>query len=431
MEKRNLVDIWRYLNPDAKIFTWKSNGNPPIFCRLDYFLITKTLKACVENSSISHGYRTDHSLVSLRLNDNYENPGKGFWKLNVSLLNDVAYVNMVKQSIENIVNENSDANPDTLWETIKCVVRGDSIRYSVKKARERNKEQANLEKEIMNLELQYSHNPDPNVFVTLETKKRDLESLYSYKAKGAMIRSKARWVEDGEKNSRYFFNLEKRHFSKKSICKLKNDNGDIVTGSDAILEEEVLFYSRLYTSNNEMYCNGEILEKLGITPNDIPKVSCDEANSCEGLITMSECTNVVKSMMNNKSPGCDGYPIEFYKMFWNQISPILVKSLNYCFNKGKLSVNQRRGVISLIPKDGKDELSLKNWRPISLLNADYKIAAKVISNRMKKVLGSVISNDQTGFLPNRYIGENVRLILDIIEYTDHNKIPGTLFFIDI
>ena len=119
-------------------------------------------------------------------------------------------------------------------------------------------------------------------------------------------------------------------------------------------------------------------------------------------------------------------------MFCNQIGLILVKSFNYSFNMGLLSDSQRRGVISLIPKDGKDEDLLKNWRPISLLKVDYKIAAKVIANRMKKVLSSVISNDQTGFLPNRYIGENVRLILDIIEYmyTDANDVPGTLFFID-
>ena len=60
---------------------------------------------------------------------------------------------------------------------------------------------------------------------------------------------------------------------------------------------------------------------------------------------------------------------------------------------------------------------------------DYKIAAKAIANRLKKVLSSVISNDQTGFLPNRHFGENVRLILDIIEYTDVNDVPGTHFFI--
>ena len=138
----------------------------------------------------------------------------------------------------------------------------------------------------------------------------------------------------------------------------------------------------------------------------------------------------MQSIASSKSPGSDGYPLECYKMFWNQIGNILVKSFNHSFGNGKLSDSQCRGIISLIPKDGKDELLLKNWRPIFLLNVDYKIAAKIIANRMKNVLGSVISNDQTGFLPNRYIGENVRLILDVIEFADINDNPGTLFFID-
>ncbi len=429
MDKRCLVDIWRDLNPDLKMFTWKSNNNPPIFCRLDYFLLTKTLKTCVENSEISHGYRTDHSMVSIVLNKNYEKPGKGFWKLNVSLLNDADYVSMVKESIDNVVNENAEANPNTLWETIKCVVRGDSIRYSVKKAKERNKLQNNLERQIVDLELQYSQNLDPSVLTALEAKRRDLEAIYSHRAKGAMVRSKARWVEEGERNSRYFFNLEKRHSAKKCISKLKNNAGNIVTGSDAILKEEVDFYSNLYTSCNNIDCN-DMYELLNINNNDIPKVSNDEANSCEGEITLGECATAVKSMANNKSPGSDGYPIEFYKMFWSQIGSILVKSINYSFRNGMLSDSQRRGIISLIPKEGKDEMLLKNWRPISLLNVDYKIAAKVIANRMRNVLSSVISNDQTGFLPNRYIGENVRLVLDVIEHADISDIPGTLFFID-
>jgi hypothetical protein len=91
---------------------------------------------------------------------------------------------------------------------------------------------------------------------------------------------------------------------------------------------------------------------------------------------------------------------------------------------------QRRGVITLIPKEGKDNHELKNWRPITLLNVDYKIASKIIANRLKTILNSVISCDQTGFLPNRYIGENIRLILDIIDYVDTVNIPGLLFFLD-
>lgn len=430
MENRCLIDIWRVMNPSVRSYTWRSNNNPPVMCRLDFFLISKSLKGCIKNSTISHGYRSDHSLVLIELIDNCEKPGRGCWKFNVSLLSDVDYINMVTQCIENIVNENNDANPQILWETIKCVIRGDTIRYSVKKAQDRNKMQTNLEKDISRLEELYSKTCDHEVLVSLNTKKRDLETLYGYKAKGAIIRSRARWVDDGEKNTSYFFNLEKRHYSKRCISKLQKENGEIITGSDAILEEEVKFYSDLYTSSINYGENENILEKIGISQDDIPKLSSEQSTLCEGMITINECINAVKSMPNGKSPGSDGYPIEFYKVFWNQIGPILVKSFNYSFNMGLLSVSQRRGIISLIPKEGKDEEFLKNWRPISLLNVDYKIVAKVIANRMKKVLSSIISNDQTGFLPNRYIGENVRLILDIIEYTDVNDLPGTLFFID-
>ena len=72
----------------------------------------------------------------------------------------------------------------------------------------------------------------------------------------------------------------------------------------------------------------------------------------------------------------------------------------------------------------------KNWRPISLLNCDYKIAAKSIANRIKRTLPSVINNDQTGFQKNRFIGENITLLNSILSYTDIEKIPGLLLFID-
>ena len=135
-------------------------------------LFSKSLKGNIENSAISHGYRSDHSLVLIEFNDNYEKPCRGYWKFNISLLSDVDYINMVKQCIGNIVNENSDANPQILWETIKCVIRGDTIRYSAKKAQNRNKIKKNLEKEISRLKELYSKTYDQEVLVSLTTKKR-------------------------------------------------------------------------------------------------------------------------------------------------------------------------------------------------------------------------------------------------------------------
>ena len=135
-------------------------------------------------------------------------------------------------------------------------------------------------------------------------------------------------------------------------------------------------------------------------------------------------------MESNKSPGSDGLPAEFYKVFWNDINQYLLNALNCAFTKGLLSITQRRGLITLIPKKNKPTNLLKNWRPITLLNCDYKIATKSIASSIRKVLPRIINNDQTGFLKGRFIGENIRLIDSIINYTNTEKIPGLLLFVD-
>ena len=86
-------------------------------------------------------------------------------------------------------------------------------------------------------------------------------------------------------------------------------------------------------------------------------------------------------MEMGRSPGTDGLPAEFYKVFWNDVATYLLASLNSSFSKGHLSISQRRGLITLIPKKNKPQQYLKNWMPISLLNCDYKIAAKAVATR--------------------------------------------------
>ena len=133
---------------------------------------------------------------------------------------------------------------------------------------------------------------------------------------------------------------------------------------------------------------------------------------------------------NEKSPGTDGLPAEFYKFFWKEIHREMINSFNFAFDSGTLSISQRRGIITLIPKPNKDTTSLENLRPISLLNVDYKILTKAIAKRLEKVLPKIINPDQTGYVKNRYIGENVRLILDIMSYTEEKNLPGAALFID-
>ena len=100
--------------------------------------------------------------------------------------------------------------------------------------------------------------------------------------------------------------------------------------------------------------------------------------------------------------------------------------LNYSFDQRCMSREQRRGILSLLPKKDKDFLFFLNWRPISLLNIDYKIATKCIAGRVKKVITHIIHSDQTGFIKGRFIGANIRRFLNLIEYCDEEQMPAIL-----
>ena len=151
---------------------------------------------------------------------------------------------------------------------------------------------------------------------------------------------------------------------------------------------------------------------------------------CESPITESDILLNLKMLKNGKSPGTDGLPPEFYKFFWIDIKHLVTDSLNYAFTKGEMSIEQKRGILTLLPKKDKNRLYLKNWRPISLLNTDYKLLAKILGSRLQKVLPYLIHEDQTGYIQGRYIGTNIRLIEDIISFTELTHTPGIIMAVD-
>ena len=107
-----------------------------------------------------------------------------------------------------------------------------------------------------------------------------------------------------------------------------------------------------------------------------------------------------------------------------------MRSVNYSYKTGQLSLVQRQGIITLIPKENKSRQNLTNYRPICLLNTVYKIASASIANQLKTVLDKLINKDQSGFILGRYIGDNTRLVYDLMQFVEENNIPGLLLLID-
>ena len=238
----------------------------------------------------------------------------------------------------------------------------------------------------------------------LDKTKKDLEEKCMETTKGVMFRSKAKWYEEGERNTKYFFALEKARYN--SCYKLLSEDRVEIEDQVDILRRQKEFYEELYDVDQDV--NFTIQNTFGI------KVSEEVKHQQELQITIGELELAIKAMNNNKTPGEDGLPVDFYKVFWNKIKEVFYEMVCEVYQEGLLQPSARKGILNLIPKANKDTRIIKNLRPITLLNTDYKIIEKAIANKMSLALDQIIHKDQRGFMKDRRISVNIRKMLDII-----------------
>ena len=432
IEEYNLCDIWRRFHENLKQYS-RHQKNPKVLSRLDFILVSDNFITNCLQSKIVPGIQSDHSAVILKFKGIRPTRGKSFWKLNCQYLhNDSNFIELIKQKIEEFKQNHleSKCNANILWDALKCTLTGTCLEYCARKKKEKVFAKKQLLKEIEEIDEKLCADADnEDLFAEKEFLVQALNDILEDETKGLIIRSRIRWAEDGEKSSKYFCNLEKRTGEKKTIFTIKDDHEHMYVSQQQILQQIHSFYQKLYTEFNGTDQNKTIDEFLNSI--ETPILSEDYKHFLEAPISKQEIYDIICSMKHNKSPGLDGLPVEFYIVFWKDLSDMLLDSFNFSLQNGVMSSSQRNGVITLIPKKDKDISYLKNYRPISLLTVDYKILAKTIANRLKKCLDILIHSDQSGFLKGRNIGNNVRLITDIIEYAKLNNIPGAILLLDI
>ncbi|KAL9968018.1 hypothetical protein ACROYT_G026343 [Oculina patagonica] len=291
-----------------------------------------------------------------------------------------------------------------------------TIKYSKEKRLELRKRESTLQKQIQDLDYKICNTDfetlDRNIFVEYEAAKEELKKIYEHKGKEAIFRSKVKWLEQGEKPTKYFFNLEKTNYEKKLIREVKLENGYKTTQPKQIEKELEKFYSNMFTSKNNL--NSEPLGENKsfesfVEGIEIPQLNAEERDSLEYDFTFEELKEALGSFSDNKTPVEDGFTKEFYESFYDLIWRDLLNSYNAAFQSGSLSISQRRGIITLIPKADGDLSELSNWRPISLLNIDYKILTKFLAKRIEQYLPKLINSDQTGFVKGRGVRQGFPL----------------------
>ena len=232
---------------------------------------------------------------------------------------------------------------------------------------------------------------------------------------------------NAERPTKFIFNLEKSHYNEKTISELRSQDDSITCNETATLGQAENYYRNPYTSDLTF---SETAYDTFTDNVETPKLSEDVQETLEGPLTYEECKKISETFQNNKAPGEDGFTAQFYTYLLELLGNDLIASFNEAHEKGELSISQRRGIITLVPKVDRSLLDLSNWRPITLLNVDLKIASKAIAKRIEPTLPNLIHSKQTGFVKGRYIGGNIRLISEIMEYTSLQILPGILTSLD-
>lgn len=424
-------NLFRHYHPGSKSFTFSS---------LQYNMSTRIDRCYVTKNALAFTTDCKHVPLPSTVSDheagvaftvraiNACNRGPGYWKLNASLLKRPGFTKIIESTIADFVDA-KDVYPDiqSWWEGLKLAIRLVSEPYAKQQSRRRKSTISSLEKQLEQVkEVLCACPDDPTLPVTKARLSSLLADYYQDVHAAAKLKAGTKHSLEGEKPTAYFSSLVKARAQKSLITEVVNSNGIIVSDMNTILNEATDSYARLYRvkSTTKRLPQKKILNALSSCLSEEDKMLCDRK------IAKDEVFNSLKKLSNGKAPGIDGIPVEFYNFFWSKLGDSYLELLEECFTTKELPLTMRTSVITLIYKKA-DRRDLKNYRPISLLCADYKIIAKLFAERMKRVLSKVVHHDQTGFVPGRNIGENIITFLEVQEHMQRSQLPGFAFLADI
>lgn len=323
-------------------------------------------------------------------------------------------------------NSNGETSPSLLWETLKAYLRGQVISYNASVHKLQLARQTQLLKLISDVDRIYATAPTPELYKERMMYQAEFDMPSTGQAERALLKAKHVSYKQGEKSGKALAH-SLRHASAAHVIDQTASGTELLTDSLDINKQFHNFYSELYTSDHpiDLGLMDTFFENL-----EIPNVSEDSRETLDDPITLDEIKNAITCMQSGKCPGPDGFPTEFYKKNSLKLSLLLKAVFEDSLDLSILPPTLRQASISLLLKKGKDPLNCSSYRPISLLNVDIKILAKVLALRLESVLPTIISSDQTGFIKNRQSFFNVRRVFNILYSSSLSQRPEVLLSLD-
>uniref|UniRef100_A0A670ICH5 Reverse transcriptase domain-containing protein n=1 Tax=Podarcis muralis TaxID=64176 RepID=A0A670ICH5_PODMU len=425
-DNMDLIDLWRTRNPLGKEGTFFSEAHLS-WTRIDQIWTTRGLAPKTTRVEICPKTCSDHNALKMEMR--FTTADSFRWKMNDNLLRDQEIVKKAQKTLKDYfeINLNTSVEKRIIWDASKAVMRGFLIQQNTIKKKLWNGKKDKILEKIRDGEKKLRLNP--------KSKETLREIKFHQSQYMKLINQEVEW-KIKQMNQRSFESANKcgklLAWQLKKRQKLNYVTNLEVEGKNIQKPGEIRkcfqkYFKKLYTQGPE-----EVTEiEQFLKDNGLPELSQEKRTILNCKITQQEIEVAIQNMQLGKSPGPDGLTSKYYRMLKDYLTQPLMEVCNQIMGGGRAPETWKEAFITLIPKVETEKTQLKNYRPISLLNVDYKIFADILANRFKKVLNEVIHKDQAGFLPGRHLFDNTRNIIDILELLQTNiNTKAVLIFID-
>src|SRR5438128_2236421 len=355
--------------------------------RIDYIFAPESLlQPHAQFKTMDPGSDSDHQL--LILDNKNRRVNRPEWRMNVSHLQN----SFVDTHIRKLIR-----HPHYSWDGIKIQIKEYLQKHGLIQQRKKDNHILDLTNHLAKLR---KNNGDPMEIIKV---KEQLAKLELQLAERLAIKSGTQWLEQGERSTKYFFRRFKEKLQFATICDLTDSNVQSLKTSvqkrNAMYEHQQKIWDKTETKNPisfHWFC---------------PTISQTQKHFLADTITIEEVSKAISQSPNNKAPGPDGIPSEFYTHYQDILVPKLTVMFNNILSQRELPPETwKHSKCVLIPKKTKDLDKLANWRPITLENCDLKIFSRILSNRLQQVVSDIIGPEQTGFIAGRRIHHSVLTI---------------------
>uniref|UniRef100_A0A670KI73 Reverse transcriptase domain-containing protein n=1 Tax=Podarcis muralis TaxID=64176 RepID=A0A670KI73_PODMU len=351
------------------------------------------------------------------------------WRMNDTLFRDENVIKKAQKTIRDYfeINMNTNVEKRVIWDASKAVMRGFLIQQNAIKKRSQNEKKDKILEKIKESEKKLRAKPkSQEILREIKLYQVQYMKMMNQEIEWKIKQMRQKTFESANKCGKLLAWQMKKRQKLNTITNLEVEGRNIQNPAE-IQKCFQRYFKQLYTQGPQKEVDIDRFLKI----NGLQKISQENKLMLNCKISEQEIEGAIQNMQLGKSPGPDGLTSRYYRTLKEWLVQPLKEVCNEILEGKKAPESWKEAYITLIPKTETEKTQLKNYRPISLLNVDYKIFADILAKRLKKVLMEEIHKDQAGFLPGRHLSDNLRNIINSLEKLEVNiNTKAVLIFVD-